>query len=321
MLKKIWFWLNASRLFSLPMTILTWLVIFIYSLKFHGDILNGILALFGIALAHLATNLADDYFDYKQMLKDSNMMSTVVKNKCAYIKDGQATLNDIFKVVAIYCLIAFIIGVILTFRSGLDVIWLAAIGGILTLSYSWLSRIGLSEFAVGIAFGPLFFEGVYYVMTKSFSFDVLLLSIAVGAFTVGVLYAHTLLDFDSDMISHKKTLCCRIGNKSKALVLLALIYLFGFKAAIGFAIFSQNQFVLITLLTFPFALNVIRLERAYAKDKNFTPKVHFWNYPLDNWKKCITDGTTSFYFVLYQSRNLVNLFCVLMILAIIFGTK
>ena len=133
MIKKIWFWLCASRLFSLPMTILSWLVIFVYSLVLYGgNILNGILALIGISFAHLATNLADDYFDYKQMLKDGNMMSTVVKNKCIYIKDGTATLNDVMKVVIIYCLIAFFTGVILFFRSGVDVLWLALIGGILT---------------------------------------------------------------------------------------------------------------------------------------------------------------------------------------------
>jgi len=255
------------------MTILSWAVIFIYSLKSGGNALNGVLALFGISFAHLATNLADDYFDYKQMLKDGNMMSTVVKNKCAYLKGGRASLNDVLKVVTVYCLIALIIGVILVFRSGFDVIWLAAIGGILTLSYSWFSRRGLSELAVGIAFGPLFFEGVYYVMMKHFSFEVLVLSLAAGAFTVGVLYAHTLLDFDSDMVSHKKTLCCRLGTKQKAVKFLGWIYLFGIAATALFTYISVNLYVFLTFLTIPFAINVIKLEKKYAEDKNFTPQI------------------------------------------------
>ena len=62
---KIWFWLKNSRLFSLPMTVLSWLVIFVYS--FSGDKFNGFLALIGIAFAHLATNLFDDYVDYKNV--------------------------------------------------------------------------------------------------------------------------------------------------------------------------------------------------------------------------------------------------------------
>ena len=317
MIKRIWFWLNASRLFSLPMTILSWLVIFVYSLQFGGDILNGVLALVGISAAHLATNLADDYFDYQKMLSDGNMMSTVVKNKCAYIKNGEATIKDVLKVVIIYCTIAFFIGVILTFRSGFDVIWLAVIGGILTLSYSKFSQVGLSELAVGIAFGPLLYEGVYYVMTKTFSFEVLVLSIAVGAFTVGVLYAHTLLDYDSDMISHKKTLCCRIGDKNKAILLLMIFYIVGFLALIGFSILTKNFCVLLALLTVPLAVNVCCAEKKYIEDKNFEPQIKWWHYPLDNWTKIKADGIHSFYFVLYQSRNLVIYFCALLIIGIL----
>ena len=318
MIKRIKFWLNASRLFSLPMTILSWIVIFAYSLGFGGaNVFNGILALFGISLAHLATNLADDYFDYKKMLKDGNMMSTVVKNKCIYIKNGEATLEDVLKVVMIYCGIAFVIGVILTLRSGFDVIWLAVIGGILTLSYSKLSQVGLSEFAVAIAFGPLFFEGVYYVMLKSFSWEVLILSVAVVAFTVGVLYVHTLLDYDSDMVSHKKTLCCRIGDKNKALKILWAIYFIGYFYLFIFAIMTGCYFVLIAFMSIPFAVNVCRLVDKYNKDNRFVPDIKWWNYPLDNWNKIKQDGTESFYFVLYQSRNLMIGFSFLILISIL----
>lgn len=317
MIERILFWLNASRLFSLPMTLLTWVVIFVYSLKYGGNVLNGLLALVGISCAHLATNLADDYFDYKIMLKDGNMMSSVVKNKCAYIRDGRAALNDVLRVVVIYCSIAALIGVILTFRSGLDVIWLAVIGGFLTLSYSKFSLVGLSEVAVGIAFGPLFFEGVYYVMTGRFSLPVLILSIAVGSFTVGVLYAHTLLDYDSDMISHKKTLCCRIGDKNKALGVLMFFYVLGFASIIGFAFLTRNFYVLISLLTIPYAVIVCRGIRNYNADKRFEHAVRWWNYPLDNWSRHVEDGTSSFYFVLYQSRNFVLWFCLLVVIGIL----
>ena len=316
--EKIMFWLNASRLFSLPMTIAAWFVIFTYSLCFHeGNILNGYLALTGISFAHLAANLADDYFDYKAMLKDGNMMSTVVKNKCAYIKDGQASLNDVLKVIAIYCAISLLTGIILLFRCGLPVIWLALIGGILTLTYSKFSRVGLSELAVGIAFGPLLFEGVFYVMTKQFSWGVFVLSLAVGAFIVGVLYVHTILDFDSDMISHKKTLCCRIGNKDNALLLLYFLYFIGFAASVLFSLMVFDLFVLLSLFAIPFVFITCKALKQYIADNDFKPVVRWWNKPLDDFEKHKENGTDSFYFVLYQSRNLVIWFSLLLILGIL----
>ncbi|MFQ8627068.1 MAG: hypothetical protein ACLSA2_11765 [Candidatus Gastranaerophilaceae bacterium] len=141
--EKICFWLKNSRIFSLPMTLLSWLVIFVYSLKFNGNVINGLAALVGIACAHLATNLFDDYMDYKKLSDNSQ------KCKCAYIKEGYATLDDVLRVVIIYCGIAFLTGVFLTYRAGFPVIALAFVGGMLTLLYAKLSQVGLSEVAVG----------------------------------------------------------------------------------------------------------------------------------------------------------------------------
>ena len=177
MIKKILFWLENSRLFSLPMTLLSWLVIFVYSLKFGGNVLNGLVALIGISCAHLATNLFDDYVDYKKLTDNSQ------KCKCAYIKDGKATLKDVLVVVIIYCAIACFTGLFLLLRCGFPVVVLGLIGGIITLVYAKLSQNGLSELAVGTAFGPLLFEGVYFVMTGKFSLVVLVLSLAVVMFT------------------------------------------------------------------------------------------------------------------------------------------
>ena len=65
MIKNVIFWLNCARVYSLPITVLNWLVIFVFSLKSGGNALLGVVALFGIGLVHMATNLLDDYFDYK----------------------------------------------------------------------------------------------------------------------------------------------------------------------------------------------------------------------------------------------------------------
>ena len=106
MIKSILFWLENSRIFSLPMTLLSWLVIFVYALNENGNILNGVIALIGIAFDHLATNLFDDYIDYKKLTENSQ------KCKCLYIKEGKATLNDVLLVVVIYCAVAFLAGLI-----------------------------------------------------------------------------------------------------------------------------------------------------------------------------------------------------------------
>lgn len=246
----IWFWLKNSRIFSLPMAILSWLVIFVYSYKLGGNIINGLIALIGISFAQLATNLFDDYIDYKNLPPNSQ------EAKCAYIKEGKASLNDVLKIVIVYLSISIITGIFLFFRCGFPVIILAAIGGIIALLYSKLSQKGLSEFAVGITFGPLLFEGVYFVMTGNFSYTVLILSFAVVMFTIGLMYTHTVLDYEGDMCSHKKTLVCRLGSKTRAINGVFVIYGLGYLFTIILAYIMKNPYILTTFILIPLVINL-----------------------------------------------------------------
>lgn len=316
-MNKIIFWLNCSRAFALPITIMSWLVIFVYCITQGGNILNGILALVGISLAHLAGNLADDYIDYGILSKDEKIMNSAVKTKCCFIRDGSVTLNDIKKMIIFFSAFALLIGAFLYFRSGIGVFWLTLVGGILTLTYAKFSLVGLSEVVIGLLFGPLMFEGVYYVMKKGFSLEVLVLSIAVVMFSIGFLYVHTLLDFDCDKTSHKRTLCCRIGDKNKALILLTLFYCAGFTALVVFGVMTKNYAILVAFLTVPMAQNIFKLMKKYNENKNFISEIHWWNQPLDNWDAIKTEGTESFYFVLFQARNLMMIYCVLLVIAFI----
>ena len=53
--------LECSRVYSLPMTVMSWLVIFAFGILSSGNINYGILALIGISLAHMGTNVLDDF--------------------------------------------------------------------------------------------------------------------------------------------------------------------------------------------------------------------------------------------------------------------
>lgn len=251
--------------------------------------INGVLALFGIACAHLATNLFDDYLDYNAL--DNNCQ----KCKCLYIKEGKASVQDVLRVVITYLSIAFIIGFVLFVRCGFFVVILACLGGFIALFYQKFSKVGLSEVAVGIAFGPLFFEGVYYVMKGKFSYDVLILSLAVVMFTIGLMYVHTVLDYEGDMSVCKKTLVCRLKNKKCAINGVYLVYGLGFLFTGIFALKVQNYYLFFTFLLLPLIVDL------HKNLKNF---------------QC-GDDVSQFYFRLLKARNIMVYFCLLVVLAFI----
>lgn len=313
--KNIIFWLKNARIYTLPITVLSWAVIFIYALKHGGNALYGIIALIGISLVHLATNLADDYFDYPELNKDEKFINAAKNCKCAYLKNNQATLKDLRNAILIFLSIAAITGIYLFFTSGPYVALLAVIGVIIALTYPLFSLNGLGEIAVITAYGPLLFEGVYYVMTGKFSWEVCLLSFACALITNTILYAHMLMDFDQDECSHKKTLCRALKTKSNALNFILVFYIVSFGIMGYLAVTTGNYLYFLSWLTIPMIIDLYHLLKLYNEDITSLPKIHFWHKPLDLQNSI----DAPFFFRFLYSRNIMVIFMFLTCIAIILG--
>lgn len=316
-LARIWFWLENSRIFTVPMSVFSWLVVFVLGLSNNGNIFYGILALVGICCGQLATNLFDDYVDYKKLVK-LGTLEYQTKSKCAYITNGQASLNDVLKVVCLYCFIACLIGLFLLCKTGYPVAIFAVLGGIFVLTYAKWSTAGIGEIAVGLAFGPILFGGVYWVMTQSYSYEVFLIGSILVMFTIGLLYTNALLDFEGDKASHKRTLCSRFGTKNKALIGLGLIYFLGYMLLVAsiFAGYLKNIY-LIVLFSIPFVLELILSLLLFNEDKNIIPPKKIWHFPFEGFEKIrqTDERIASFRFRMYQARNLMIYVAVLICIA------
>ena len=316
-LKTIKFWLNNARVYSLPITLLNCLVIFIFALKQNGNPYLGLLAILGSGLVHMATNLIDDYFDYKILAKDEKFINSAQNCKCLYLKNGQATLKDLKIAILTFLGIAAIIGAILFFVSGYYVALLALIGLVVALTYQRLSLKGLGEIAIIIAYGPLLYEGIYYVMTSKFSLEVLFLSLACAIFTDTILYAHMIMDYDGDECSHKKTLCRYLGNKTNALNFILVFYITAFILISCLSYKTNNYWYLLGLLTIPQIADLYKSLAEFNKDKSNLPTIYPWHYPLDNWKEVSKTPDAPFYFIFFYSRNIVTNFMLLICVAIL----
>jgi len=316
-LNNIRFWMNNARAYSLPMTILSWLTAFIYSIKEGGNILAGVLALVGICFVHLATNLIDDYFDYKILIKDEKFMNSAQNCKCEYLKNNKATPHELLRVILIFLSIASLIGAILFFISGPYVIILAFIALFIAIIYQKLSKIGLGDVGVIVAYGPLLFEGVFYVMTGTFSLNLLILSFGCALMTNTVLYTHMLMDYDGDSCSHKITLCTKFKSKEKALKFLLFFYISSY-ILLGFiALNTHNYFYFLPYLTLFQMIDLYNCLKQYNLNKTNMPKIYPWHYPLENWSNIKETPDAPFYFRFFYSRNIVTLFMLLACLAII----
>ena len=263
--KRFLFWFKASRGYSLPMSIISWLVIFAYCVKFdNGNIFYGLLALIGIVFAHLGTNLFDDYIDFRDNVPKQKYKSTYIDNK-------ETDLKTIFKMVCFYFLVAAIIGLFFTIKFGFIIPIMAILVGILCLIYPKINHFGLGEVVVGTVFGPVLFYCVYYVMTHQFyNLKILPLSLCVFIFTVLVLDVHAFMDYDTDIEACKKTLCTILKSKQNAYFAICLLILSGYLLTL-FLIVSKiiSNWGFLTFLTVFQAFKLLKSIKEYnSKNKD-----------------------------------------------------
>lgn len=324
-LNTIWFWLKAARVHTMPMSFMSWLVVFCISFKHGGNIFLGLLALIGVMLAHLGVNLTDDYFDYKRevgTIKSSDEKKSIKmqKGKCAYLINGETTIDKVLLVCFIYFGLASLIGAFLLFTCGWQVLVIAAIAAILCISYPFLTYCGLSEFAVGMTFAPLLFAGVSFVMLGYFSKDILLLSLSTGLLTIGLLHTHALMDYDFDLKDNKKTLCILAGSKQNALIVLGIMMAIAYiNIGVGVYLHIFPLSYLLTFLTIYLPLGLYRLMDLGIKHPEIVPTRKFWMGPMENWADIEKNNAQSFMLKFYISRNIMVFFTVMLCLGILVG--
>ncbi len=320
MLNQIFIILQCSRVFSLPMTIMSWIVIYVYSSLVAGHIKYGILALIGVCMAHLAANVFDDYFDYKSLIKQVNFnkreyLKNSQKTKCRYLIAGLVKPKQIFALACIYLAIAALIGTFLFLKCGIGVIYFALAGGILAVLYSFLSKIMLSEVTVALAYGPALFGGIYYVMTKTYSWDAIILSIPTMIVTVILLYIHTVMDFDFDINEGHRTIANSFNSRLDSLVILKWLLILAYIAPVLLCIFDIADWqVFAVWLTIPLAVDLYKSMVDFAANPESVPEHKWYHFPMENLM-----GAPSFMTRIYQSRNLMIYYSLILTISIIFA--
>ena len=304
------------------MTVLSWLVAFTYAYLCAGDVLYGILALIAICFVHLGTNVLDDYFDYKTLTKqvdfDKNeYIKNAQKPKCRYIITGLLKESEVLLIAGIYLFIAALFGLFFYIKCGSGVLVFGAIGAVIALLYSFMSKIRLSELAVAIAYGPALFGGVYYVMTKTFSWEALVVSVPTMVMTVILLYIHTVMDFEHDIKEGHLTIANLFDSQLDSLLVLKIYLIIAYTSPILLCIFDIADWqVFFVYLTLPLALDLYKSMTDFSLDNESVPEKKWFHFPMENWEFLERINALPFMMRMYQSRNLMIYFSVFLAIAL-----
>ena len=267
----------------------------------------------------------DDYFDYKFLIKQvdfdkAEYLKNSQKTKCRYLINGVMKESDILLISGGYFLAALLIGIFLYLKCGNGILYFMAGGAAIALIYPFISRICLSELAVGLAYGPLLFGGVYYVMTGTYSKSVFLLSIPTMIMTIVLLYIHTVMDYEYDCNEGKKTVANLFDSPLDSLIVLKIFLILAYIAPIVLCIFNIVDWqIFLVYLTIPLAVDLYSSMSEFACNPDNVPPRKWYHVPMENFDKLVERGEAGFMMRMYQSRNLMIYFTLFFVIGIIFS--
>ena len=295
-----------------------------------------VLAVAGVGFAHLALNLADDWFDYKVDMKGDR--DRVIRRgframteKYPYLTDGSETLRSTAVAIAAFILAALLCGAAVFIPrtvwsgfTGADGSWwivaivaaCAFLGGFYSAPPLKLAYHGLGELVTGIIFGPLLMCGVYYASCGSMEAGIASLSIPVGLLVCNILFTHSFIDMDSDKESNKMTFARVLGSRKACLACSFILNLLPF-AMVAAAVCAGmlHPAYLAVFIALPRALwlcaSLLRFSRSKDGRKDVPDYPPLWLGPMQNdkWEGIRKAGIDWFLMRWFCARNTLSLFC------------
>ncbi len=226
--------------------------------RFHPG--HFILTLLGACFFHIATNVANDYFDCQSGADAANTSGTVpFSGGSRMLIEGFVSPNEALTVSLLFAAAGSVIGLYLNFVSEGNVILII---GILALLFIYgyngfpfkLVNKGLGEIAIFLAWGPLIVLGSYYVQAGSFqSYWSLIVSVPSGIMTTLVLLINEFADRDADRSVGRKTWVIQFGFMKSLYIYLFLALACYMIVVIGLLFGGWPLWSLLVMISLPFA--------------------------------------------------------------------
>lgn len=336
--KGVFFWLRNARSIALPQSLLPALLAVVLCLNRTPDtvhwtpfILPALLAVLGVAIGHLAMNLADDYYDYRRDPRIRSTLSSISVrarlDKCTYINNGDATPQDLFRAMVIFALIAGLCGagcvlaqfILHGWQAALAVVFYALLGLIFGFGYSCrpldLAMRGLGEPTVGLIFGPFLMLGVQAACTgRWFSWPVLVMSLAVGLLVTNILFVHSVMETKADAELGKMTLARKINNKSCEVALASVFGLTPY-LLIGVGVMTHlwSAWFLLSFITIPMTVYLVISLSRFTRGLPTNDSPRWWMGPMPEFHLFQEAQLDWFLIRWLLARNVVMYVCLILI--------
>ena len=226
-----------------------------YEIKF--SILKFILFLLACLLIQAATNLFNEYYDYKHGLDkiDSEGISGSI------VKGNLSPREVMIGALVLYAL-AFVLGLILTFITSFYVLLVGLVcmlagyfytGGKYPIAYS-----PFGEVVSGFFMGTIIISLSFYFQTGYVNTDIIVVSLPLFIMIGAILLANNIRDLDNDKESGRRTYAILVG-RNNAIKTMAISFIVVYLLNVIFIVIKYaSWWNLLVFVTIPLAIKIIK---------------------------------------------------------------
>jgi len=203
-------------------------------------------ALAGALLIQIATNLANDYYDFVKGGDTGDRLGPVRVTQAGILPP-----EAVFRGMVFTLALATLTGVYLAWVAGWPVVAVGLLSMLMGVCYTGgpypLSYHGLGDVFVFVFFGPVATAATYYVQAQVWSPGAILAGAGLGAFSTAMLVVNNLRDRETDGAAGKRTLAVRFGDAFSVVQYFGCLVLAGVVSVIGVAMMDWSPWTLLSL--------------------------------------------------------------------------
>ncbi len=226
-------------------------------------------ALLGALLIQIATNLANDYFDFRRGADVERVGPTRVTQSGLIPPDAvmRATIG------ALVC--ALLVGVYLVWVGGMPIVVIGLVSLVCAIAYTGgpfpLAYHGLGDLFVFVFFGLVAVGGTVYLQAGTFPAEAWLAGAGVGALSTAILIVNNLRDRPTDAAVGKRTMAVRLGDGGSKIEFMLMLVGAAAVPVIGVALHGWPVASLAAFLGILLAVRPLKMVLGFKERADLIP--------------------------------------------------
>lgn len=264
-------WLMAVRPRTLPAAVAPVVVGTAFAAA-HGTVapLPALAALVGALLIQIATNLANDYFDFARGADADGRQGPIRVTQAGLLSPRAVVAGTAATMAA-----ALVVGSYLVSVGGIPILLIGILALICAVAYTGgpfpLAYHGLGDLFVFVFFGLVAVGGTYWVQALSFRLELLTAGAAMGALITAILVVNNLRDREGDAMVGKRTLAVRLGVRGTRIQYLGLLAVAAAVPVVGIVAHGWSGWVLLALAALLLAVAPVERVLTFQEPRELNP--------------------------------------------------